>query len=148
MKNKFAFCTILAFLFCTFSAFSQVEKVIYQSVNIPDSTEQFHFDIADPHEIISWQGNQIMIETTARFDGGTTELLKILIQEGRYVLKIDNKFPLTVVQPAIFPRSSVKRNSVVCNETIFYRIYVPEEFLKKGEDDFAKNIEPITASRN
>ncbi len=148
MKNKLAFHTTFALLFLTFSAFSQVEKVIYQSVNIPDSTEQFHFDIADPHEIISWQGNQIMIETTARFDGGTTEILKILIEEGRYVLKMDNKFPLTIIQPVTFPRTGVKRNSVVCNETIFYRIYVPEEFLKKGEDDFAKNIEPITASRN
>lgn len=117
---------------------AQVEKTIYQSLMVSDSTMQIEFDIPDPHEVIPWHHEgRVMIEVSARLDGSNMDVLKILINEGRYTLVSDNLFPVTTMHFKHTNRPAIKTaQGESCKETVTIRIYIPEGFVLK------KNVEP------
>ncbi len=144
-------------LFCPFfvlfsmpSLSAQVERVVYQSFFVSDSTMQIEFDIADIHEVIPWHHeSKVMVEINVKLDGCGSEIVGILIREGRYNLALDNLYPVTTMRYLSPSRSLVKNGrGELCHETVTLRIYIPEGFIVKKTTDPKIPVEQPTAAKS
>ena len=144
MKLVYTLLLFLLINLTTNTLCAQVEKVIYQSLMVSDSTMQIEFDVADVHEIIPWHHEgRVMIETTTRLDGANMDLLGLFISEGRYKIVSDEVFPVTTMRYAHPNRHLVKNHrGEICKETVTMKIYIPEGFVVK------KTVEPVTVQTN
>jgi hypothetical protein len=140
-----AFCASL--LYSTHST-AQVERVIYQYLYISDSTNLLHFRLNDSFEVISWQHeNKIMIETSARLDNGSMDLLAIMIRDGRYNYTFNNDVPaVSTLKHVDEARPLLKNKGLMCKETVKLKIYIPSIFEKTSEFDYSRPSEALIAS--
>ena len=85
---KFKLITIISLLCVLSNTLSaQVQKAVYQTLNVSDSTEQINFNFPDSCEVISWrQDGKIMIETTVNMEINSKEVINTLAQDGRYAV--------------------------------------------------------------
>ncbi len=114
---------------------AQVEKTFFQTYDIKNGVRRISIQSTDPYELRPWNGVQLMIETTARLDGGNMDLLGILIKDGRYDFEIEQREEAIVFRSKLSVRPQIKHLGQLCRETVKMFIYVPEEFviLSKSE---------------
>lgn len=150
MKLKFTLFYPVFVLFSAASLSAQVERVVYQSLIVSDSTMQIEFDISDPHEVIPWHHeSKVMVEVTTKLDGCGTEVIAILIGEGRYNVVLNDLYPVTTMRYVSPYRSLVKNGrGELCNETVTMRIYIPEGFIVKKTTDPKIPVEHPTAAKS
>ena len=72
-----------------FVAHAQVEKTFFQTYDIKDGVRRIYLQSFDEYELRSWNGVQLMIETTVRLDGGNMDLLGIIIKDGHFNFYIE-----------------------------------------------------------
>lgn len=130
------------------SLFSQVEKVVYQYLNFSDSTQNIQLQLTDEYEVIPWHHeSQILVESHARLDGGSMDLLAVLIKEGRYQVQFSQSNGNSFLKTAITNRVLIKNKGQLCQETVKIKIFVPDIYVKVGDAQYSKNAEFILASK-
>jgi hypothetical protein len=119
----------------TCSVSAQVEKTFFQTYDIPDGVRRIYIMSTDAYELRSWNGVQMMIETTARLDGANMDLLAIVIKMGRYNFEFEQGSEGMSFRPKLLTRPTVKHSGKECVERVKLILYVPEEFtiLEHGE---------------
>ena len=125
---------------------AQAEKVIYQYLMINDSVSIIKFQLTDNIEVIPWHHeNKLMIEANAQLDGGSLDLLKIVIKEGRYNIIFENNFPYTTLKYISDSRPLLKNRDKLCIETVKLKIYIPDVFEMKNPTEYMRIVEPLAS---
>jgi hypothetical protein len=130
---------------------AQVERVLYQTFNLNDASDNITINMKDNYEIIVWNHEKdVMIESTVGLKGGSMDLLKNFINEGRYLVKPQLDSTTTTMQLAFEKekRETLKLNGRVCEETVYHRIYIPSEYIRTSDTTYSRKIEPILVTKN
>lgn len=117
---------------------AQVEKTFFQTYDIKNGARRISIQSSDNYELRPWNGVQLMIETTARLDGGNMDLLGILIKDGRYNFEFEQGNEDLVFHPKLSARPQIKHLGQMCRETVKMFIYVPEEFVILSPSEFVQ----------
>lgn len=127
---------------------AQVQKNVYQTIDISDSTKQINFNFSDTYEIVLWNHeSKIMFETVVSLELNNSELLNLFIKEGRYNIVEDSNTVVKTIKSAI-QRPIIKNpQGKIYNETVAIRIYVPEDFLMKKSIAYKKEKEILVAEK-
>lgn len=127
---------------------AQVQKNVYQTIDISDSTKQINFNFSDTYEIVLWNHeSKIMFETVVSLELNNSELLNLFIKEGRYNIVEDSNTVVKTIKSAI-QRPIIKNpQGKIYNETVAIRIYVPEDFLMKKSIAYKKEKELLVAEK-
>ena len=135
----------LLFMFSQ-SLSAQAEKVIYQYLMVNDSVSTIKIQMTDNIEVIPWHHeNKLMIEASAQLFGGSLDLLKIVIREGRYNIIFDNNFPYTTLRYVNQSRPLLKNRDVLCVETVKLKIYIPDVFEMKSPNEYTRIVETLVS---
>jgi hypothetical protein len=129
---------------------SQVERVLYQTFYLHDSTDNITLNMKDNYEVIAWHHDKdVMIESTIEIKGGSMDLLKNFIKDGRYLVKPKLELPSTLFQLALdkTKRETLKLNGRACEEIVFHRIYLPDDYVKVSDTLYSRKIEPILVTK-
>ena len=138
----------LLFMYCQ-SLSAQAEKVIYQYLMINDSVTTIKIQMTDNIEVIPWHHeNKLMIEANTQLDGGSLDLLKIVIREGRYNIIFENNFPYTILRYVLDARPLLKNRNKLCIETVKLKIYIPDIFEMKSPNEYTRILEPLASVKN
>ena len=86
-----------------------------------------------------------MIEANAQLDGGSLDLLKIVIKEGRYNIIFENNFPYTTLRYVVETRPLLKNRDKLCIETVKLKIYIPDIFELKNPTEYTRIVEPLAS---
>lgn len=125
---------------------AQAEKVIYQYLMINDSVTTIKLQLTDNIEVVPWHHeNKLMIEATTQLDGGSLDLLKIVIKEGRYNIIFENNFPYTTLRYVVETRPLLKNRDKLCIETVKLKIYIPDIFEMKNPTEYTRIVEPLAS---
>jgi hypothetical protein len=130
---------------------AQVERVLYQTFNLHDSTDNITLNMKDNYEIIAWHHDKdVMIESTVDLKGGSMDLLKNFINEGRYLVKPKLELPATVFELAFDKdkREALKLNGRLCEEIVYHRIYIPDDYVKVSENVYSRKTESILVTKD
>ena len=128
---SFSILILLSFLSNVLTA--QVEKSLYQTMDISDVTKQINFDFPDSCEIVLWKNEgKIMFETCLFMETSNAEILNMLIKEGRYNIVEDSNNIIKTIKFATMRPIIKNSQSKIIKEKVFVRVYVPEEFIVKN----------------
>ena len=133
--------TLLVCLFLSFAAMAQVEKPYFQILDIDDDAIcGIDIETFDDYEIRTWNGVQLMAEMSIRLDGGSMDLLGLVIQDGRYAYDLEKQGGHLVFKPKVANRqvTKLKHNGEFCKEIVKLIIYIPEEF------EVTNNVKELT----
>ncbi len=125
---------------------AQVEKIFFQTYDIGDGTRHITFQSNDSVELRSWNGVQMMIETTSRLEGGNMDLLSILIKDGRYNFDFDHTGEDIIFHPRLPVRPKIKHLEQICRETVKVLIYVPDDFIILSQNELIRR--DLLATKN
>ena len=144
--NPIMFVSLLFYLSNPLVA--QVQKTVYQTIEISDSTKQINFNFSDAYEIVVWHHeSKIMFETVASFELNNSELLNLFIKEGRYNIIEDSNTVVKTLKSAI-QRPIIKNpQGKIYKETVAIRIYLPNDFLMKKSFAYKKEKELLVAGK-
>ena len=138
----------LLFMFSQ-SLSAQAEKVIYQYLMVNDSVSTIKIQMTDNIEVIPWHHeNKLMIEANTQLDGGSLDLLKVVIREGRYNIIFENNFPYTTLRYILDVRPLLKNRDKLCIETVKLKIYIPDIFEMKSPTEYTRIAEPLASVKN
>jgi hypothetical protein len=126
----------------------QLEKVIFQSFSVEDSTYQFAIKLDEPHEILTWNGANVMVETTIKTKNAPMQLLVLVIKDGRYNVSAEHHYPVTTIKS--HPRLILKNTATgqTIEEIITRRVYIPEEFHVRSVSNIARREDIKADNRN
>ncbi len=138
--NPIIFVSLLFYLSNPLVA--QVQKTIYQTIDIHDSTKQINFNFSDAFEIVHWNhDSKIMFETVVRFELNNSELLNSFIEENRYNIVEDSNMVVKTIKSAIQRPIFKNPQGKIYKETVVMRIYVPEDFIIEKSIAYKKEKE-------
>ena len=151
MNKNFTLFVILFFMSAASTQINaQVERVIYQTFNLNDSTENVFLNLHDNFEVIGWHHDRdIMVESTVQLKGGSMDLLKAFINEGRYLFQPKSELVTTTLQLGMDKpqREFIKFKGTACEEIVTHRIYIPDGYLKVADNNFARKPETILVNK-
>ena len=128
---SFSIVILLSFLSNVLTA--QVEKSIYQTMDISDVTKQINFDFPDSCEIVLWKSEgKMMFETCVSIETSNAEILNMFIKEERYNIVEDSNSIVKTIKFATMRPIIKNSQSKIIKEKVFVRVYVPEEFMVKN----------------
>lgn len=134
MKNYVKLLTLFGLLAATPSVSAQVEKSFFQTFTLPDSVKQIKFDLPDNYQVETWNGVQMMVETAVRLENAGIDLLDMLVADGRYRIYLDTHTDTLALK--LPQRLNLKsKTGGIINETARLKIYLPENFYLKPEQD-------------
>lgn len=127
---------------------AQVEKSVYQTMDIGDITKQINFNFPDSCEIVLWKNEgKIMFETCARMETNNIEILNMLIKEGRYNIVEDSNSIVKTIKFATMRPIIKNPEGKIIKEKAFVRVYVPEEFMIKNAIAYKFDKELLVANK-
>ncbi len=142
--------TLLVFGFLSLAQLSAqvVEKPYFQVFDINDDVKNIKVETADSFTIRKWNGVQLMVDMSIRLEGGSMDLLGVVIFDNRYAYDIDNQGAMLIVRPKIAHRESnrIKYKGSYCTEKITMTIYVPDGFEVHNGNEFIRKEDVIIAS--
>ena len=119
---------LLLSLLCSAPLHAQMERTIYQVFPV-DSVETVELDLAGIYEVQPWAGSDILVETNIQIWHASPEILKHLIELGRYDLVSDTLSPeLIKISTKIRDRKPIKTRQGECTEIATTRLFVPEMY--------------------
>ena len=128
---SFSILILLSFLSNVLTA--QVERSIYQTMDISDVTKQINFEFPDSCEIVIWKSEgKMMFETCVSMVTSNAEILNMFIKEERYNIVEDSNSIVKTIKFATIRPIIKNSQSKIINEKVFVRVYVPEEFVVKN----------------
>lgn len=131
MKKLVAIMNIALLLLVATTGYSQteVEKTLIKSFNLKGN-DVIILDLDGAIEVKEWKNDIMRVQMEINLEGGTSSMLKSLIQVGRYNLtsKIEeNEFK--VMAPDM--NKEIKVRGKVLKENIAYTIFAPENVIVK-----------------
>jgi hypothetical protein len=141
--------TMLTFSFSSLSA--QVERLLYQTFLLRDSTDNITLNMKDKYEVISWHHDRdVMVESTIEIKGGSMDLLKNFLNEGRYLVKPKLDSSAIIIELAFdkTKRETLKLNGRICEEIVYHRIYIPDDYTKVSEFVYSRKPELIVVTKD
>lgn len=143
IRHLFLFCCCFAALLPFGNA--QMERTIYQ-VFPADSVPTIAIDIPGTYEIVAWAGDNIMTETKIQVWNASPDIVKFLIENGRYQLAADKKEQALTIEAKLKERKPIKTPRGECTEIITLKIFVPDMYQWTKEDMKTLRIKTTTAT--
>lgn len=141
--------TLFFLLFATFASVSaQVEKPYFQVFDINEDIKSIKIETADSFQVRKWNGVQLMVDMSIRLEGGTMDLLGVVIFDNRYAYETKNQGTRLVVNPKMARRDNakIKYMGTVCTEKITMTIYVPDGFEMRSPTEFVRKEDVLIAA--
>lgn len=131
--KTYSFSILILLSFLSNKLTAQVERSIYQTMDISDVTKQINFDFPDSCEIVLWKKEgTIMFETCVSIETSNAEILNMFINEERYNIVEDSNSIVKTIKFATMRPIIKNSQSKIIKEKVFVRVYVPEEFMVKN----------------
>jgi hypothetical protein len=134
IRHLFLFCCMFVALLPFANA--QMERTIYQ-VFPTDSVPTIAVDIP---------GDNIMTETKIQVWNASPDIVKFLIENGRYQLKADKKDQALTIDAKVKERKPIKTPRGECTEIITLKIFVPDMYQWTKEDMKTLRIKTAAAT--
>lgn len=126
LKSTFLF---LVFVLATTSARAQMERTIYQVFTV-DSISAINLDLAGLYEVHAWAGSNVLVETNIQIWHASPEILKHLIEKGRYDVVADTLSDTEItIKTKERDRKPLKFQNVECTEIATAKVFVPDTFI-------------------
>jgi hypothetical protein len=141
--------TLFVLLFSSFASVSaQVEKPYFQVFDINEDVKSIKIETADSFQVRKWNGVQLMVDMSIRLDGGTMDLLGVVIFDNRYTYETSNQGSHLVISPKMPRRdlSKIKYMGAVCTEKITMTIYMPDGFEMRSPSEFVRKEDVLIAA--
>ena len=137
--NRFIILFSLFFSAIT-AASAQPEKPFFQIFDIGDDTKSIKIETNDTFNVRKWSGTQLMIDISIRLEGGSMDLLGLVIFDNRYAYELDKTDGNMVVRAKIMRRDIAKLKYMgnFCVEKVTTTIYLPDGFEMRGLNEFAR----------
>jgi hypothetical protein len=143
------FYTLLILFFLSFASLSaQVEKPYFQVFDIDTETKSIKIETVDSFKVRKWNGVQLMIDMSIRLDGGTMDLLGMVIFDNRYAYEYEKQGGTLVIR-AKMPRRDItklKYLGTTCTEKIIMTIYMPDGFEMRSPTEFIRKEDVLIAA--
>jgi hypothetical protein len=143
------FSTLLILFFSSLASVSaQVEKPYFQVFDIDVETKNIKIETVDSFKVRKWNGVQLMVDMSIRLDGGTMDLLGMVIFDNRYAYEYDKQGSTLVIR-AKMPRRDItklKYLGTTCTEKITMTIYMPDGFEMKSLTEFVRKEDVLIAA--
>ena len=137
LRNFILFAS--AFLSINGAAIAQATRVLHQTFEFPDEVSSIESTIAkDSVEIVTWQGINILTETTILLEQASKAIMDNAVEEGRYKLSAtasDGTLVINFEQPG---RRELRVRGATCYEKVSVRIYIPDTFEPNGDQKWRK----------
>ena len=146
MTRLFTLCFLLFASSASVSA--QVEKPYFQVFDINEDIKSIKIETADSFQVRKWNGVQLMVDMSIRLNGGTMDLLGVVIFDNRYAYETKNQGTRLVVNPKMARRENAKIKYMgnVCTEKITMTIYVPDGFEMRSPTEFVRKEDVLIAA--
>ncbi len=126
---------------------AQLQQIIHQSFAL-DEMNEVNLDLYGEYEIEVWPGSEILTETKIKLTNAKNSVLKYLIENKRYAVKLDTISERVVtLSSADKKRREIKTSKGTCVEEISIRIFIPDFFEKKTEKNWART-KPLTTKED
>lgn len=139
MKKLVAIVNIGLLLLVTTVSYSQtqIEKTLVKSFNLKGS-DVVLLDLDGDVEVKEWKNDIMRVQMTINLEGGTSSMLKSLIQVGRYNLSSDiEESDFKIFAPAM--NKEIKVRGKVLKENIVYTVFTPENVTVKMAGEASTN---------
>ena len=143
------FIILFGLLFSVLTAASaQPEKPFFQIFDVGDDTKNIVIETNDSFKIRKWSGTQLMIDISIRLEGGSMDLLGLVIFDNRYAYDLEKKDEKMAVRAKIMRRDLAKLKYLgnFCVEKVTTTIYLPDGFEMRGTNEFARKDGVFIAS--
>jgi hypothetical protein len=103
------FFVLFSFFFSGIASISaQVEKPYFQVFDISDETKSIKIETVDSFKVRKWNGVQLMVDMSIRLDGGSMDLLGMVIFDNRYAYEQEIQGSNLVIR-AKMPRRDITK---------------------------------------
>lgn len=123
---------------------AQLQQIIHQSFAV-DEMNEINLDLYGEYEIEMWPGSEVLTETKIKLTNAKNSILKYLIENKRYAVKLDTIDERIVTLLSSDPeRREIKTSKGICVEEISIRIFMPDFFEKKTEKNWVRSKPLVT----
>ena len=135
---------LFALLFPAVLLQAQLQQIIHQSFAL-DEMNEVNLDLYGEYEIEVWPGSEILTETKIMLTNAKNSILKYLIENKRYAVKLDTiDERIVTLLSSDQERRAVKTSKGTCVEEISIRIFMPDFFEKKTEKNWVRSKPLVT----
>ncbi|MEL6971960.1 MAG: hypothetical protein AAFZ63_22960 [Bacteroidota bacterium] len=134
---------LLCFLGLQISATAQIHDRLHWVFPV-DSVDQIDFDLVDPYEANSWDGNQIMVTSEVTVYNATKGIVRFFMEDDRRWDVIDTLMGTTLLLDSYHSRRApIVSGGDQCYEVVQVKVYIPNNFIKdpNGTSWFLKEEE-------
>lgn len=135
----------LAFLLFSFSSQAQIKKTIHQVFQL-DTVEVIKIGLwekSDTYiwEVEEWPSKNVMIETNVSLNQASSAILKFMIEDKRYDLKIIDEGNGLILKNELDERMEIKTTEgTLSTEEIRLRIFMPDIYIQEDELTWKKIV--------
>lgn len=130
--------TILLLSASVSSAQTKTEKTLVKSFNL-QGKQTVLLDLDGEVQIKSWDNKIMRVQMEVSLEGGTSTMLKSLVQVGRYNLKSEfGEDFIKIFAPAL--RKEIRIRGKLLKENIVYTIFAPENVMVKMADEATTSL--------
>lgn len=142
------FTLFILFLSNIAAVSAQVEKPYFQVFDIADDVKSIKIETADSFQVRKWNGVQLMVDMSIRLEGGTMDLLGVVIFDNRYAYDANNQGANLLIRPKMPRRDNakIKYMGTTCTEKITMTVYIPDGFDMRSPTEFARKEDVLIAS--
>lgn len=135
---------LFALLFPAVLMQAQLQQIIHQSFAL-DEMNEVNLNLYGEYEIEMWPGSEILTETKIKLTNAKNSILKYLIENKRYAVKLDTIGERVVtLLSSDQERRAIKTSKGTCVEEISIRIFMPDFFEKKAEKNWVRSKPLVT----
>ncbi len=139
----------LLLAFCLFTiqqtAFAQLEKILHQAFEL-EGINNVSINLYGEYEIEKWAGNAILIESHIQLYDASPNILKHVLNEGRYMITAKKDGETLQIQSKDLVRKTIHKNSKQCYEFVKVRLLIPEDFTVASLQNLQRDLKLETSA--
>lgn len=107
-----------------------MERTVYQVFEVDSAITTITVDVIGFAEVqvSSWAGSSVLTEANIQVWNASPEIVKFLIDEGRYAFLTENKSNIQEITSKVRERKPIKTRAGECTEIATVKIFVPDTF--------------------
>jgi hypothetical protein len=123
MKNLL---TLITLILATSFTYGQTEKTVVKTFNLQGSTSVV-LDLNGDVEVQEWSESTLRIHMNIKLENSNVHMLKYLLTQGRYNLKLDNTDTgVMITSPGRDKDVVINKEGDTLSETVTYTVFVPQ----------------------
>jgi hypothetical protein len=123
MKNLL---TLITLILATSFTYGQTEKTVVKTFNLQGSTSVV-LDLNGDVEVQEWSESTLRIHMNIKLENSNVHMLKYLLTQGRYNLKLDNTDTgVVITSPGRDKDVVINKEGDTLSETVTYTVFVPQ----------------------